>query len=68
MNPGRFNARLDLDESGDDAHEQTRGPLVASPRAFALWAAALTVIAELSPRTFCTFAREFSPLMARGCS
>ena len=24
--------------------------------------------AELSPRTFCTFAREFSPFTARGCS
>src|SRR3974377_1998291 len=23
---------------------------------------------ELSPRTFCTFAREFSPFTARGCS
>src|SRR5215469_10186583 len=30
--------------------------------------AAQRIPAELSPRTFCTFAREFSPFTARGCS
>jgi serine/threonine protein kinase len=39
-------ARVDLDESWDDPHEQTRAPLVASPRAIALWAAAGLALAS----------------------